>query len=162
MLGAKSDPVDALAKLAVALRTVQTTMVALFAHKHTEGGFVGVLRSTHPLLGLAALAVFAFGQALNAGIYHAIGKNGVYYGVKLGKTIPWATGFPFNVCGHPQYVGCVLTLWGAFAPAIANGPAWLALLPGLWSLFYVFSGIVESDGSKGAVPAMNTRKKLKK
>ena len=67
---------DALAKLAVVLRVVQTTMVALFAHKHTEGGVVGVLRSTHPLLGLAALAVFAFGQALNAGIYHAIGKNG--------------------------------------------------------------------------------------
>ena len=54
-------------------------------------------------------------QALNIGIYRAIGHEGVYYGFKLGHTIPWHHGFPFNVVPHPQYVGAVLTIWGAVA-----------------------------------------------
>ena len=51
-------------------------------------------------------------QALNVGIYRAIGNPGVYYGFKLGHHVPWHTGFPFNVVSHPQYVGSVLTVWG--------------------------------------------------
>jgi hypothetical protein len=27
---------------------------------------------------------------------------GVYYGIKLGRKVPWATGFPFSVAPHPQ------------------------------------------------------------
>ena len=54
-------------------------------------------------------------QALNIGIYRAIGNPGVYYGFKLGHNIPWHTGFPFNVVSHPQYVGSALTVWGAVA-----------------------------------------------
>jgi protein-S-isoprenylcysteine O-methyltransferase Ste14 len=41
----------------------------------------------------------------------AIGKVGVYYGTRLGATVPWVEGFPFNVVRHPQYVGAVLSLW---------------------------------------------------
>ena len=52
-------------------------------------------------------------QALNVGIYRAIGNPGVYYGFKLGHHVPWHTGFPFNVVSHPQYVGSALTVWGA-------------------------------------------------
>ena len=54
-------------------------------------------------------------QALNVGIYRAIGNPGVYYGFKLGHHVPWRTGFPFNVVSHPQYVGSALTVWGAVA-----------------------------------------------
>ena len=54
-------------------------------------------------------------QALNIGIYRAIGHEGVYYGFKLGHTIPWHDGFPFNLVPHPQYVGSVLTVWGVVA-----------------------------------------------
>ena len=54
-------------------------------------------------------------QALNVGIYRAIGNSGVYYGFKLGHHVPWHTGFPFNVVSHPQYVGSALTVWGAIA-----------------------------------------------
>jgi hypothetical protein len=43
------------------------------------------------------------------------GKNGVYYGVKLGRPIPWYTGFPFNCVPHPQYLGCILSIWGGVA-----------------------------------------------
>ena len=54
-------------------------------------------------------------QALNVGIYRAIGHEGVYYGFKLGHNIPWHDGFPFNLVPHPQYVGSVLTVWGVVA-----------------------------------------------
>lgn len=40
---------------------------------------------------------------------------GVYYGFKLGHTIPWVDGFPFNVVSHPQYVGSVATVVGMAA-----------------------------------------------
>lgn len=41
---------------------------------------------------LAAVMLAAFGQSLNAGIYKAIGKAGVYYGFKLRHSVPWHTG----------------------------------------------------------------------
>jgi protein-S-isoprenylcysteine O-methyltransferase Ste14 len=35
----------------------------------------------------------------------------VYYGVRLGRKIEWYTGFPYSHVPHPQYVGCILSLW---------------------------------------------------
>ena len=55
-------------------------------------------------------------QWLNVGIFQAIGHAGVYYGFKLGHTIPWVDGFPFNLgVPHPQYVGSVATVVGMAA-----------------------------------------------
>lgn len=54
-------------------------------------------------------------QWLNVGIFKAIGHAGVYYGFKLGHTVPWVSGFPFNVVSHPQYVGSVATVLGGAA-----------------------------------------------
>ena len=58
--------------------------------------------------------LFLVGQLLNAAIYSAIGKAGVYYGYKIGVPVPWCTGFPFNVLSaHPQYLGSAMTAYGA-------------------------------------------------
>mmetsp|Transcript_2108 Transcript_2108/g.7127 ORF Transcript_2108/g.7127 Transcript_2108/m.7127 type:complete len:265 (-) Transcript_2108:383-1177(-) len=63
---------------------------------------------------LNGLSLVVVGQVLNAGIYRAIGKNGVYYGCKFNQNVPWCTGFPFNVVtAHPQYLGSVFTTFGA-------------------------------------------------
>lgn len=65
---------------------------------------------------LAFLVLVAAGQSLNVGIYKAIGVDGVYYGFKLGKKIPWVNGFPFNVVSlvqrriHPNHVMAKNTL----------------------------------------------------
>ena len=60
---------------------------------------------------VAAILMIA-GQVLNAAIYYRIGDDGVYYGFKLGRTVPWCTKFPFNVgFRHPQYFGVVLNIW---------------------------------------------------
>ena len=81
-----------------------------FAHLYLLGGLA-------PPPSLFALGVGAalvvWGQALNVGIYRAIGKAGVYYGYKFGVAVPWCTGFPFTLgLAHPQYLGSAATAYG--------------------------------------------------
>eukprot|EP00316_Scyphosphaera_apsteinii_P004658 CAMPEP_0119310546 /NCGR_PEP_ID=MMETSP1333-20130426/19628_1 /TAXON_ID=418940 /ORGANISM="Scyphosphaera apsteinii, Strain RCC1455" /LENGTH=513 /DNA_ID=CAMNT_0007314745 /DNA_START=21 /DNA_END=1562 /DNA_ORIENTATION=- len=62
---------------------------------------------------VSGLQAFCLGQLLNAAIYRAIGKAGVYYGYKVGVPVPWCTGFPFDVFTmHPQYAGVCLSILG--------------------------------------------------
>ena len=93
----------------------------------------------------AALALGAAGQALNVGIFRAIGHAGVYYGFKLGHSVPWVDGFPFNVVRHPQYVGSVLSVWAAVALLWTQAPSGLALLAAYWTTLYVITGWMESS-----------------
>lgn len=117
---------------------------------------------------VATLALMGAGQVLNVGIYKAIGKAGtrlvplpvlaslvvvrylgagVYYGTRLGRTIPWVSGFPFNVVRHPQYVGAVLTIWGLYAltlTAAHNAAGYLPLML-IWSLMYLPTALIESN-----------------
>jgi methylene-fatty-acyl-phospholipid synthase len=84
-----ADPVQTFASIAVGLKFVQ--FAAFFTWYLNTAPLVdfadlGVLRI------LIALVLFAAGQALNVGIFNAVGTEGVYYGIKLGKKIPWATG----------------------------------------------------------------------
>ena len=94
-----------------------------------------------------AVAWISLGQALNVGIYNAIGKDGVYYGFKLGRNVPWYEGFPFTVIHHPQYMGAILTEWGIFlllaTPAhIVAGWYGLAVMQ---SIFYIWTCWVEDQ-----------------
>ena len=82
-------------------------------------------------------------QTLNVSMYNAIGKNGVYYGEKLGSKVPWCTSFPFSVVSHPQYVGSVLSIWGVFALVYAQGPATLCTVDTYWTGLYLVTGLVE-------------------
>lgn len=41
-------------------------------------------------------------QALNLGTYRALGSTGVYYGSRLGRSVPWVNGWPFSAVPHPQ------------------------------------------------------------
>jgi protein-S-isoprenylcysteine O-methyltransferase Ste14 len=97
---------------------------------------------------LAAGLLLAGGQILNAATYRALGKAGVYYGFKLGRTVPWCTGFPFNTpIRHPQYTGSVLTIWGA-AIAVYTPEHWQAGLHVMvfaWTLFYVITSFIEGN-----------------
>jgi methylene-fatty-acyl-phospholipid synthase len=74
----------------------------------------------------------------------AIGHDGVYYGFKLGKTIPWVNGWPFDTVSHPQYVGSVLTVWALVALVWGQAPhAALAIMSGFWTLVYVVTAVQE-------------------
>ena len=103
---------------------------------------------------LAGVLGLGLGQSLNAGIYAAIGRNGVYYGNRFGAKLgPWCTGFPFNiplVGRHPQYTGVLLSIWGGVSltaddAATAAGFPYIALI---WSAFYLFTAVVEQTESK--------------
>lgn len=106
----KSDtPVDVIVSFFWVNKFFQYGGFALFYL--LSGPFPAKISAFPGLLGLSFLIV---GQILNAGIYAAIGKNGVYYGCKFNQRVPWCTGFPFNVVtAHPQYLGSVLTTFGA-------------------------------------------------
>lgn len=60
------------------------------------------------LLGLLILSV---GQLFNISVFYTLGKDGVYYGARWGRSVPWVDGFPFIV-KDPQYMGVTLTLAG--------------------------------------------------
>lgn len=71
-----------------------------------------------------------------------------YYGVRLGRKVPWHEGFPFRIGScpipHPQYLGSVLSLWALvlllWNPATA--PA-VAVFAGAGTLFYTITGSIE-------------------
>mmetsp|Transcript_37328 Transcript_37328/g.94140 ORF Transcript_37328/g.94140 Transcript_37328/m.94140 type:complete len:193 (-) Transcript_37328:500-1078(-) len=146
---AGKDSVDAFALAGLIGKLVQFQAVALWVWCVRPTGLCLDLSSvtlTHWLLFLALVAV---GQALNVGIYKAIGTNGVYYGFKLGKTVPWYTGFPFNVVSHPQYVGSALSVWGFAAllhtqipsASLASNP--IIWMSSYWTGLYIVTGIQE-------------------
>ena len=83
-------------------------------------------------------------QALNIGIFRAIGHVGVYYGFKLGDKVPWVSGFPFNVVSHPQYVGAVLSVWGIAALVWQQAPVGTAAIGAYWTALYAVTAIQES------------------
>eukprot|EP00929_Paragymnodinium_shiwhaense_P115907 TRINITY_DN85079_c0_g1_i1.p1 TRINITY_DN85079_c0_g1~~TRINITY_DN85079_c0_g1_i1.p1 ORF type:complete len:219 (-),score=22.60 TRINITY_DN85079_c0_g1_i1:258-914(-) len=91
----------------------------------------------------------AAGQSLNLGIYNAIGKDGVYYGFKMGRPVPWATGFPFNLgLRHPQYVGSMLSWTGLFTllAATSTTAAPFAAVLSVWTTFYCATSWHEASG----------------
>ena len=59
--------------------------------------FIEFTLSRHPLVLISSLQLIFLGQLFNMGVYRAIGEAGVYYGCRLGETVPWVYGFPFRL-----------------------------------------------------------------
>ena len=113
-----------------------------FAHLYLLGG----LAPPPSLFGLGVgAALVLWGQALNVGIYRAIGKKGVYYGHRLGLPADWYVGFPFTVAPHPQYMGVCMSVIGvnAFAATDRHVKAGWFNLTTIQVLYYVYMGLVE-------------------
>lgn len=90
---------------------------------------------------LAGLCI-VFGQMLNLSVFYRLGHHGVFYGCRLGFSIPWQDGFPFNLIRHPQYVGTVLSIWGLFLLLRYPNPDWL-IIPLIETVFYVVGAHLE-------------------
>lgn len=111
--------------------------------------------ATPPNLVAAGLALVAAGQVLNASVYRTIGGDGVYYGVRLGRTVPWVHGFPFRAFAkggkpgtgvripHPQYLGSAATAWGLLLAFSGAAPAGGAVLVAYWTALYVLTALQE-------------------
>lgn len=114
--GNKVDPIDRLHLLLSACKALQLVGAISGLWHHMT------LNSPSVTTAIAFLACL-FGQVLNMSVYKAIGKAGVYYGIKFGRKIPWCTGFPYNspaipgwgpILAHPQYMGATLTYFGMY------------------------------------------------
>ena len=121
---------------------MQFTSVAYWYLLHRPDGVRH--RDVTPLAMVLGILLAGFGQVLNASIFRAIGHAGVYYGFKLGHKIPWVEGFPFNVVSHPQYVGSVMTIWGAAILLWSQSPPGFGLLLSYWTGLYLITGCMES------------------
>jgi len=53
------------------------------------------------------------GQHLNSMVYARLGHDGVFYGSRFGKKLPWVTAYPYSVLRDPQFVGALTSLAGA-------------------------------------------------
>lgn len=123
---------------------IQFAAVLLWFSSIREEGLCLDVSSISLLQFLVFLVLVCYGQSLNVGIFKAIGHDGVYYGFKLGRKIPWVSGWPFDTVSHPQYVGSVLTIWGLVALVWGQAPGTpLLAVAGFWTLVYVATAIQE-------------------
>jgi methylene-fatty-acyl-phospholipid synthase len=83
---------------------------------------------------LGTLLVIA-GQGLNLTVFYRLGRDGVFYGNRFGRPVPWCRAFPFSVFEHPQYVGTLLSIWGFFLVMRFPADDWLAL-PVVETVYY--------------------------
>lgn len=99
--------------------------------------------ASNPSTLLPALLLLGMGQHLNYKVYQLLGMNGVYYGYRFGKSIPWVEQYPYSVMRDPQYIGCILSLGGA---ALMGAPTELCMW---WLANYLYLMWVESKVPDG-------------
>eukprot|EP00405_Crypthecodinium_cohnii_P007299 CAMPEP_0206422052 /NCGR_PEP_ID=MMETSP0324_2-20121206/1837_1 /ASSEMBLY_ACC=CAM_ASM_000836 /TAXON_ID=2866 /ORGANISM="Crypthecodinium cohnii, Strain Seligo" /LENGTH=213 /DNA_ID=CAMNT_0053886311 /DNA_START=84 /DNA_END=725 /DNA_ORIENTATION=+ len=151
--------VEVMEKLVLGLKAIQvSTLLAWceygllpacgFFATRSRFAVVDAVTGAMPARWMLGLAFLIPGQALNIGIYKAIGADGVYYGCKLDRPVPWATGFPFNLgIRHPQYVGAMLS-WAGILTLLAATPstaAPLGLVLAGWGGLYAASSYHEAS-----------------
>ena len=149
------DPCRAMARVCMLLKVAQLAGVAHLARWDWRAQLEAAARLP-PALAVAAAALVLCGQALNLSVYATLGSDGVYYGARFGKTIAWVYGWPYSLGGFkirdPQYVGCMLTLMGAFA--IVEAPrSRVAMIAWMLNYFYLvwLESAVPSDEAGAAL-----------
>jgi len=105
-------------------------------------------------LTILGVALFAFGCHLNLMVHQLLGVPRIYYGFELGlETCEWIYDYPYSVFKHPQYLGAVLQLVGAWLMYCRNEDGSLriemALLATYLSFLYYVTVQVESKGIIG-------------
>jgi phosphatidyl-N-methylethanolamine N-methyltransferase len=136
------DPVTALAALFALFKALQVTVFVIWCYVHAGGSLwweTGDIR----VLALGTL-LMSLGQVLNLSVFARLGRIGVFYGNRLGHTVPWCRRFPFTWFSHPQYVGTVLSIWGFFVFMRFPAEDWL-VLPVLETFYYVAGAWLEQD-----------------
>lgn len=138
----ETPPVDVLARLFVLFKLLQCFMFLSWWIAHGDG-LRPAASATGPRI-VGALLVVA-GQLLNAAVFVRLGRVGVFYGGRLGEVVPWRAGFPFSWFRHPQYVGTVVSIWGAFVLMRYPAVDW-SVIPALETLYYAAGAYFEEQG----------------
>jgi methylene-fatty-acyl-phospholipid synthase len=134
------EPVRVLQWLFIAFKALQIAVFLVWCYVHGRGDVAP------PALAGAAIAtgvlLMVGGQVLNAMVFYRLGAVGVFYGNRLGHTIPWCRAFPFSRLNHPQYVGTVLSIWGLFLAMRFPQADWF-VLPALETAYYLAGAHLE-------------------
>lgn len=75
-----------------------------------------VIPEMDPATFTASSLLLMAGQVLNLSVWAKIGIDGVCYGCKFEREVEWCRSFPYSLMSHPQYTGCIMTVWGLFLP----------------------------------------------
>jgi len=97
----------------------------------------------HPVAWTVGGSLLLVGQALSTLVFYRLGRDGIFFGDRLGHPVPWCRAFPFSVLAHPQYVGAVLSIWGFFLIARFPRDDWI-LLPAVETALYVLGTCLEN------------------
>ena len=57
---------------------------------------------------MVVLPLIGFALVVHRQVYAKIGADGIYYGFKLGRGVPWCRDFPFSCMRHPQYYASMM------------------------------------------------------
>jgi methylene-fatty-acyl-phospholipid synthase len=125
------DPLTGVRALFLAFKAIQVGVFGWWCLVF-GGGHVDLAEPAVSALGAAAVVA---GQFLNVSVFGTLGPVGVFYGGQLGYGVPRRDEFPFSVFKHPQYVGAVLTIWGAFLILRFPHADWW-VLPALETAYY--------------------------
>lgn len=102
---APSDPCKTMAFWANILKVIQIASISLATD---WAAAFNLSWMTWALIG----ALLFFGQHLNFLVFKLLGRDGVYYGSRFGKKLPWIYDYPYSHIKDPQYVGSIVTLLG--------------------------------------------------
>lgn len=111
-----------------------------------------------PVLKALGAATFVIGQTLNLGSMYKLGIDGTYLGDYFGiLKDEKLTGFPFNVCEHPMYIGSSLSFLGT---AIYYGSPFGVLVSGFVRLVYQIAEQFEGPFTNMIYSKRDEQKKL--
>eukprot|EP00457_Paulinella_chromatophora_P019574 gb/GEZN01021288.1/.p1 GENE.gb/GEZN01021288.1/~~gb/GEZN01021288.1/.p1 ORF type:complete len:198 (+),score=3.89 gb/GEZN01021288.1/:50-643(+) len=137
-----AQPLDVFARMGISLKFVEFFALLLWAW---DLGIPLNFKKASATQKCTAVIYFSVGQLLNIWTYQSLGRDGVYYGARLGRPVPWVNGFPFSTLSHPQYIGCSLSAWGVAAIMVpaTNRQEWNDLAC-IATLCYVITACIES------------------
>ena len=134
-LVAPSDPCSAMAKISTAIKLAQFISI----YRCVD---LSVFSSMPPWQWAWLIVLLGVGQHLNYRVFKLLGEDGVFYGVRFGKNIPWVTAWPYNVMKDPQFVGGLLSLAGVCFVVPKEIVGW-------WAANYFYMMALESKVPKG-------------
>lgn len=129
----KKEP-EFIFELVKSFKLVQLYVIVTWYSSH-YGWSLPSINSTQLMIGLPILLV---GQILNVLVWYRIGIDGVCYGCKFGRNVPWCSEFPYSHFNHPQYLGAILTIWGIFVFMWNECTDWY-VIPVIETLLYICS-----------------------
>jgi len=105
------------------------------------------------------LAALIWALRLQQLVYIKIGADGVYYGFKLNRDVPWCYDYPFDTIRHPQYLSASLIfICSMILLQIETSSAICLTALQIWG--YAFTGLMEESGDQDGdddVPASPKR-----